>query len=141
MNLFLQVVSPEVLDNVKVEGIISNIKTYTISSWGTTDPQTRLKKEENSKEAKKSGSMFIKKEMPKQKIVGLRRRTPTKHKSALPPTRVFLPSYKNNPHGNKAAAAVPYFHERYKYDIPTSYYIQASWEIKMGLLWGFMSLL
>ena len=65
MNLFLQVVSPEVLDNVKVEGIISNIKTYTISSWGTTDPQTRLKKEENSKEAKKSGSMFIKKEMPK----------------------------------------------------------------------------
>ena len=58
-------VSPEVLDNVKVEGIISNIKTYTISSWGTTDPQTRLKKEENSKEAKKSGSMFIKKEMPK----------------------------------------------------------------------------
>ena len=65
MNLFLQVVSPEVLDNVKVEGIISNIKTYTISSWGTTDPQTRMKKEENSKEAKKSGSMFIKKEMPK----------------------------------------------------------------------------
>ena len=65
MNLFLQVVSPEVLDNVKVEGIISNIKTYTISSWSTTDPQTRMKKEENSKEAKKSGSMFIKKEMPK----------------------------------------------------------------------------
>ena len=65
MNLFLQVVSPEVLDNVKVEGIISNMKTYTISSWGTTDPQTRLKKEENSKEAKKSGSMFMKKEMPK----------------------------------------------------------------------------
>ena len=62
---FFQVVSPEVLDNVKVEGIISNIKTYTISSWETTEPQTRLKKEENSKEAKKSGSMYMKKEMPK----------------------------------------------------------------------------
>ena len=65
MNLFLQVVSPEVLDNVKVEGIISNIKTHTISPWGT-DPQARLKKEDNSKEAKKSGgSMYMKKEMPK----------------------------------------------------------------------------
>ena len=45
----IQVVSPQVLDNVKIEGIISNVKTYTISSWGT-DPQARFKKEETKSE-------------------------------------------------------------------------------------------
>ena len=38
----IQVVSPDVLNNVGVEGVLSNIKTYTISSWGS-DPKTRLK--------------------------------------------------------------------------------------------------
>ena len=53
----IQVVSPQVLDNVKVEGIISNIKTYTISSWGT-DPESRFKREE-PKENLKSGKMIF----------------------------------------------------------------------------------
>ena len=36
----VQVVSPEVLENVAVEGILSNIKTCTICSWGS-DPKQR----------------------------------------------------------------------------------------------------
>ena len=52
----IQVVCPQVLDNVKVEGIISNIKTYTISSWGT-DPESRFKREE-PKEKLKSGKNY-----------------------------------------------------------------------------------
>ena len=38
----IQVVSPDVLTNVGVEGVLSNIKTCTICSWGS-DPKTRLK--------------------------------------------------------------------------------------------------
>lgn len=58
----IQVVSPQVLDNVKVEGVLSNIKTYTISPWGS-DPGERFSKSSGVKE--KSGSNFLKKEMPK----------------------------------------------------------------------------
>lgn len=57
----IQVVSPDVLTNVHGEGIISNVKLYTISSWGT-DPAARLKKAE---EPKKSGSSMFAKELPK----------------------------------------------------------------------------
>ena len=38
----IQVVSPDVLTNVGVEGLLSNVKTHTISSWGS-DPKDRIK--------------------------------------------------------------------------------------------------
>ena len=38
----IQVVSPDVLTNVGVEGLLSNVKSHTISSWGS-DPKDRIK--------------------------------------------------------------------------------------------------
>jgi len=62
----IQVVSPDVLTNVGVEGLLSNVKSHTISSWGS-DPKDRIKGKEEEKHSsgKKSGSMFMSKEMPK----------------------------------------------------------------------------
>ena len=37
----IQVCSPEILTNVGVEGLLSNVKAHTISSWGS-DPKARL---------------------------------------------------------------------------------------------------
>ena len=58
----VQVVSPQVLDNVGIEGILSNVKTHTISSWGS-DPKKRFVEEKP--EVKKSGSEMFKKDMTK----------------------------------------------------------------------------
>merc|ERR1712217_425177 len=38
----IRVVSPDVLTNVGVEGLLSNVKSHTISSWGS-DPKDRIK--------------------------------------------------------------------------------------------------
>lgn len=48
----IQVVSPEFLNNIHVEGVISNVKTHTISSWGT-DPKARVKS------VAKEGNLFL----------------------------------------------------------------------------------
>ena len=63
----VQVVSPEVLDNVAVEGILSNIKTCTICSWGS-DPKARFVEEKSSKScsaSKSSSKEMFKKDMAK----------------------------------------------------------------------------
>ncbi len=59
----IQVVSPDFLKNVHTEGVLSNVKTYTISSWGS-DPKDRIKKEK-AEDPKKSGSAYFSKELPK----------------------------------------------------------------------------
>ena len=61
----VQVVSPEVLENVSIEGILSNIKTCTICSWGS-DPKARFVVQEKSSKSCSAPSKSSSKEMFKK---------------------------------------------------------------------------